>query len=329
MLNDPSTGLAARPAEVEPYKAGLSLDAVSQPYISAGIDRFGGMVGGGIAFNLSDMLGNHNLYAQISADTYGGGAADIVEEHRRARRLYEHVEAVELGFRRRAVAVHRRRVCDRAGRRERRAGACSIRRSSSGRSTAASAAWWPIRSARPRASSSAAASRGRRSTSRSGRRAISRRTGRVLDDSTVTTPLADPLNMSSVSTALVTDSSLFGATSPVAGRRSRFEISPTFGDLQLTTALADYRHYFMPARFYTIAVRGMHYGRYGAGAEDSRLMPLLHRVSGVRARIRRRFVLGRASARRARRARPSIDSSAAGCWWATSNSGSRCCGRSA
>ena len=30
----------------------------------------------------------------------------------------------------------------------------------------------------------------------------------------------------------------------------------------------------MPARFYTIAVRGMHYGRYGAGGEDSRLMPL-------------------------------------------------------
>ena len=80
--------------------------------------------------------------------------------------------------------------------------------------------------------------------------------------------------MSSVSTALVTDSSLFGATSPVAGQRSRFEVAPTFGDLRLTTALADYRHYFMPARFYTIAVRGLHYGRYGEGGEDSRLMPL-------------------------------------------------------
>ena len=30
----------------------------------------------------------------------------------------------------------------------------------------------------------------------------------------------------------------------------------------------------MPARFYTIAVRGMHYGRYGTGAEDGRLIPL-------------------------------------------------------
>ena len=47
-----------------------------------------------------------------------------------------------------------------------------------------------------------------------------------------------------------------------------------FGDIHLTTALADYRHYFTPARFYTLAVRGLHYGRYGDGGEDPRLMPL-------------------------------------------------------
>ena len=135
--------------------------------------------------------------------------------------------------------------------------------------------------------------------------------------------------MSSVSTALVTDSSLFGATSPVAGRRSRFEIAPTFGDLQLTTALADYRHYFMPARFYTIAVRGMHYGRYGAGAEDNRLMPLFLgypefvRGYGVDSFERRRMRDGLVvpdirSTRRQPHARR-----------ATSSCGSRCCGRSA
>jgi outer membrane protein assembly factor BamA len=104
--------------------------------------------------------------------------------------------------------------------------------------------------------------------------AISQRTGRILAEDETTETLADPLNLSSVSSAFVTDSSLFGATSPVAGGRSRFEIAPTFGDLRLTTALADYRKYFMPARFYTIAIRGLHYGRYGAGGEDPRLMPL-------------------------------------------------------
>jgi outer membrane protein assembly factor BamA len=38
--------------------------------------------------------------------------------------------------------------------------------------------------------------------------------------------------------------------------------------------LADYRRYFMPAPFYTFAVRAMHYGRYGASASDNRLFPL-------------------------------------------------------
>jgi outer membrane protein assembly factor BamA len=104
--------------------------------------------------------------------------------------------------------------------------------------------------------------------------ATSLRTGRVLSDRTDSTTLADTLNMGTFSTALVTDNSLFGATSPVAGSRSRFEIAPTFGNLRLTNALLDYRHYFMPARFYTIAVRGLHYGRYGAGGEDGRLIPL-------------------------------------------------------
>ena len=30
----------------------------------------------------------------------------------------------------------------------------------------------------------------------------------------------------------------------------------------------------MPATFYTLATRVMHYGRYGSGGEDSRLFPL-------------------------------------------------------
>ena len=38
--------------------------------------------------------------------------------------------------------------------------------------------------------------------------------------------------------------------------------------------LADYRRYFMPAAFYTLAARVMHYGRYGSGGEDQRLFPL-------------------------------------------------------
>ena len=52
------------------------------------------------------------------------------------------------------------------------------------------------------------------------------------------------------------------------GSASRFELTPTFGSLSYIGALADYRRYFMPARFYTIAGRVMHYGRYGRDGEN-------------------------------------------------------------
>ncbi len=80
--------------------------------------------------------------------------------------------------------------------------------------------------------------------------------------------------MATSSAALVFDTSSYGPTSPVQGQRYRFEASPTFGDINFTGVLLDYRRYFMPAPFYTLATRVMHYGRYGRSGEDSRLYPL-------------------------------------------------------
>ncbi len=50
----------------------------------------------------------------------------------------------------------------------------------------------------------------------------------------------------------------------------------TFGGL-----LADYRRYFIPARPFTVALRGLHYGRYGADSEDPRLTPLFIGYQGL------------------------------------------------
>ena len=99
-------------------------------------------------------------------------------------------------------------------------------------------------------------------------------TGRVVSDERAHTALAGSLNLGSASAALVFDNAVFGATSPVAGERSRFEVTPTGGTISYAGALADYRRYVMPARFYTVAGRILHYGRYGSGGEDSRLVPL-------------------------------------------------------
>src|SRR5205085_10585354 len=58
------------------------------------------------------------------------------------------------------------------------------------------------------------------------------------------------------------------------GQRFRLDVSPVFGNINYTGVLADFRHYLMPVRPVTIAGRIMHYGRYGSGAQDSRLYPL-------------------------------------------------------
>src|SRR5690606_35838588 len=75
------------------------------------------------------------------------------------------------------------------------------------------------------------------------------------------------LNLFEASAALVYDSSLLGYTSPIAGQRYRFQVSPSVGELQLVQALADYRKYHFLNPF-TLAVRGLHIGRYGRDAES-------------------------------------------------------------
>src|SRR5262249_22131195 len=69
-------------------------------------------------------------------------------------------------------------------------------------------------------------------------------TGAELTDNRSETSLANTLNLGTTSAAFVTDTSNFGATSPVAGERYRFEVDPTFGTINYTGVLADYRRYF-------------------------------------------------------------------------------------
>jgi hypothetical protein len=73
--------------------------------------------------------------------------------------------------------------------------------------------------------------------------------------------------------AFVGDYSNFGFTSPVAGARYRLEVDPAFGQLNFQSVLADYRRYLFLHPI-TLAVRGLHYGRYGRDAENGRLSPL-------------------------------------------------------
>jgi len=68
------------------------------------------------------------------------------------------------------------------------------------------------------------------------------------------------------SIAHVHDNTLFGWVGPFAGSRSRFSVSPALGSWQFTAGLVDYRRYLF-FRPFTIAVRGMMFGRFGRDAD--------------------------------------------------------------
>src|SRR6059036_1302110 len=68
------------------------------------------------------------------------------------------------------------------------------------------------------------------------------------------------------SIAHVHDNTLFGYVGPFAGARSRFSIAPAFGTWQFTAGLVDFRRYLF-FRPFTIAVRGLMFGRFGRDAD--------------------------------------------------------------
>ncbi len=267
-LADATTGLAAADvAEAEPYRARLGLDAVSQPYVSAGYGPFGGAVGGGIAFAFSDMLGNHNLYASIDANTYGGfsdlyrNTGGIVAYSNLTRRWNWGVSGGQVP----SLSGYATAGFTNTGYAEQEVMFRQVYRGVDGRAT------YPLSTAR-------------RIELGGGFQQISfdqqvrtlqySRTGQYLGQETERTSLGDALQMATATAAFVHDTSVSGATSPVSGQRSRFEVTPAFGSLDFTTATADYRRYFMPAPFYTLASRVLHYGRYGSDSESTSLYPL-------------------------------------------------------
>ena len=91
----------------------------------------------------------------------------------------------------------------------------------------------------------------------------------------------DALHLGTAGTAFVGDYSFFGLASPIRGGRYRFGVDATMGTLSYATATADYRRYLftrpgvLPKNTpVTLAVRALHYGRYGEGSTDALLNPL-------------------------------------------------------
>ncbi len=249
--------------EVSDYKPKLKLDYVSQPQLAIGVDRFGTYAGGGIAFYFSDMLGYRNLVGMFQLSSRLQDSAALVGYQNSRSRLNWGAVAQRIPYVTGGFASYFDR--DELVIKEEEYIFRQINYQLSG------FAAYPFNQVRR---FELAAGYRLIDFDREVRTRTFTMDGFELSREKEKLPAPESLHFGFANAALVYDSSFFGATSPILGQSYRFEVSPFAGSINYYTLLTDYRRYFMPYRPFTLAFRILHYGRYGRGAEDSRLFPL-------------------------------------------------------
>jgi Tol biopolymer transport system component len=263
-LKDPTWGLPAPTAlpEAEPYKPKWGLDWAGQPSFGVGVDPFGTYAAGGVSFLFSDMLGNHVIgtAAQVTSrfDEFGGTLFYLNRTKRWNWGVsLDQTPYVSRGF---AAGFSGNNYIEEEYR--------FLQRDQS----LTGFVTYPF-------------SRSHRVEFGGGGRRIGQSydlttrtfsavTGEFLGQEKTELAAFPTVSLGEANTALVYDTSIFGATSPIRGSRYRMEYSQSAGDLTFSGVLADARTYLMPLRPYTIALRGMYYGRFGRSAESD-LLPAL------------------------------------------------------
>jgi Tol biopolymer transport system component len=272
LLERPTTGL--RPASNftrTNYDPKLSLDYFAPPNITAGTGTYGTFVGGGTALYWSDLLGQHNLMTAFQTFSTSDGnfvrnlGATATYLNQKSRWTWGfgggQVPYWSGGYGQGVIDVDGQPVV-----------------------VEESTTFWQIE----RQATGIAAypfSRAMRFEVGGGFRSIDfaaeRRidaflpgTGEFLGTESEDIPSPPAINLGTATAALVYDTSIFGGVSPVWGRSFRFEAGGNHGNLTFSTALADFRQYFRLPGNLTLAGRAMHFGRYGGGAEDQRLIDL-------------------------------------------------------
>ncbi len=249
-----------------PYESKITLDFITPPQVGIGMDRFGSYAGGGIAMTFSDMLGQHNVtgIAQLSNRLVDSAVIGLYTNSKSRTNFGFLGQRMPYSYGRYWIdygdiggepayfineLIYRQIYYQLGG-----------------------FATYPFSPAqRVEFQGGYSYIQFSNSLYRTG---YSYYTGRRLSYEDFDLPAADGLHMPFVSAALVYDTSLFGATGPIIGQSYRFEVSPTFGTLNYTTLLADFRKYVVPIKPFTLAFRVLHYGRYGAGGSDDRLYPM-------------------------------------------------------
>ena len=271
-LHDPDAGLPAPDADhvVKSYEANLSLDYVSQPSLTAGADRFGTYVGGGIALLWSDMLGNHNLVTSAAiaggAGYNFGDASALVAYENDAHRWNWGVTAQQVPYYSGGYTLGTAYVGGEPAYIQN----VELYRQTNRQFAATTS--YPF-NADARIEFSAGVNN-ITFNHQIETQAIAQADGALLYDSTYALASYPGITLGTAMAAFVYDNSYFGATSPLLGERARLEVSPAVGTINWINVLADFRRYWMPIKPVTLAARALYYGRHGSGADDVRLTPL-------------------------------------------------------
>ncbi|MFO7866918.1 MAG: BamA/TamA family outer membrane protein [Candidatus Aminicenantes bacterium] len=267
LLKNPLFGLPeTMDYPVSEYKPELKLDYATQPTVAIGADRFGTYAGGGVALFFSDMLGYRNLSTMFQLNNRLADSAGVVGFQNSRRRLNWGAVAQRIPYLYGGYSFEYGDVYGEPA---------LIQKEYVYRQTnyqLSGFAYYPFNQAR-------------RFELSGGYRyvhydrelwtyATSMVSGIQLMRSKEDLGAPPGMHFGFAGTALVYDSSLFGATSPILGQSYIVQVSPYLGTIRFINVLADYRRYIMPVRPFTLAFRFLHYGRYGSGSEDSRLYPL-------------------------------------------------------
>ena len=256
-LNQPLDGLPPASVEyaVSDYAPGLQLDFLGPPSVGIGVSTFGTGLVGGVSAYFSDMMGDHQLAAAIQAQGTLKDVGAQVAYFNSERRFNWGANAGHIPYltgqaffgsdQGQLLYVERlqRIFVDQAS----------------------LGAQYPLSTTRRFEVNGGVTHLGFDTEER--RIPIDQNGNQVGEEERVDLPSPGGVFLVNAAAAFVGDNSFFGFTSPVAGQRYRFELSPTLGDLTYTTALADFRRYLFRAPF-TLAFRGLHYGRYGPDAEN-------------------------------------------------------------
>jgi Tol biopolymer transport system component len=272
-LANPTADLPAATAapEEENYQPKMSLDFVGQPSVGVATDPFGTYATGGIGLLFSDMLGNHTMGvgAQMSSrfDEFGGTLFYL----NKSRRWNWGVGIDQTPYVSRGYATGIDPVNSLYQEQEFRV--LQIDRSLSGMIS------YPLNRALRVEASGGFRQLGLKYDVRTS--TYSLQTGQLLDQTEEELENFDTLNLGEASGALVFDTSIFGATSPIRGSRFRLEYLQSTGSLDFNGLLGDFRTYLMPVRPVTFALRGLYYGRYGNDASNNRLPTMYLGYSGL------------------------------------------------